>query len=69
MDLPIHSTESRLTAAQAAHAVNVSRQLLNSWRVSGKLMRGTDGLYRYGDVLAVEQATRSSGYSHRLVAA
>ena len=61
--------EARLTGVQAAAAVKVSKQVVNYWRASGKLTRGDDGLYRYGDVLNVERDTRHSAYSHRRAAA
>lgn len=64
MDLP-NNLDARLTGAQAALAVGVSRQLFNYWRDSGKLLRGPDGRYRYGDALAVEKATRRSALSSR----
>lgn len=49
-------------------ATGVSRQLVYSWWVGGRLARGKDGRYRLGDILAVERATRRSGYSHRRAA-
>ncbi len=67
MNLP--NLGARLTATQAAAAVGVSKQVVNYWRTSGKLERGTDGLFRYADVLNAERAARRSGYSHRRIAA
>lgn len=53
----------------AAERVGVSRQLINYWRISGQLPVATwrDGrpLYRLGDVLAAERATRRSRFSSR----
>lgn len=60
--------DARLSLSQAAQLAGVSKQLVNWWRSQGKLKRGEDGLYRAGDVLAVERDTRRSPYSSRSVA-
>lgn len=64
----VPDVNARLTGSQAAEVVGVSKQLINYWRISGRLKRGDDRRYRYGDVLAVERDTRRSGYSHRIAA-
>lgn len=62
--------DALLPASLAARRANVSRQLVNYWRRTGKLQpvavdqRGRP-LYRHGDVLNVERATRRSPHSHR----
>jgi hypothetical protein len=56
---------SLLTGAEAARAVDVSKQLINYWRRNGHLERQPCGRYRLGDVLKTEQAMRSSVQSHR----
>lgn len=53
-----------------ARKLGVSRQLVNSWRASGKLKPaglGADGrpLYSLAAAILVERDTRRSGYSHR----
>lgn len=57
--------DALVTATEASaspHLCGVSRQLIGMWRHLGKLqVRGTRGrspLYRYGDILKVEIATR-----------
>lgn len=55
----------RVPAWFAAQFAGVSRQLFNYWRAKGKVVPGEDGLYRLGDVLAVEAATRRSPTSSR----
>lgn len=59
------------TEAQASpHLHGVCRHLIGMWKTLGKLevrgRRGRSPLFRYGDILTVEQQTRRSGYSHRL---
>lgn len=60
----------------AAKRMNVSPQVFNYWRKSGKVHQAVrDGkpavddqgnaLYRYGDVLAADVSARRSGKSHR----
>lgn len=58
------------TEAAASPALNdICRHLIGMWKHQGKLevkgRRGRSPLYRYGDVLIVEQRTRRSGFSHR----
>lgn len=64
---------ARLPAHLAAAKVGVSRQLFNWWRASGKLQPvaydGRTPLYRLGDVLKVESATRRSPQSRRALTA
>jgi hypothetical protein len=62
---PIVNLDAKLTAAQAARYVGISRQLFNYWRTSGKVEPDERGLYRLGDVLEVERQTRHSPNSHR----
>lgn len=57
--------DTRLSAADAARAVSVSRQLLNHWRRTGKIARGKDGKYRLGDVKDYERESRNSTLSNR----
>lgn len=57
--------DARLPAHLAAHVAGVTKQTFNYWRTSGKVTAGDDGLYRLGDVLAVEAATRRSPNSRR----
>jgi len=52
--------DARLTRKQAAGRAGVSPATLGMWVVRGHLARGGDGLYRLGDVLAAELATRYS---------
>jgi hypothetical protein len=55
--------DTKLTADLAAERVGVSKQLLNYWRATGKLpvvgRRGTQPLYRLGDVLIAESSARA----------
>ena len=61
--------DAKLPAHLAARLVGVSRQLVNYWRTSGKLKpaaHATRGyVYRIGDVLELERATRRSPNSRR----
>ena len=57
--------DARLPAHLAALAAGVSKQLFNYWRTSGKIRPDEDGLYRYGDVLAVEADMRKAPQSSR----
>lgn len=57
--------DALLTAAQAAKAAGVSRQLFNYWRFKGKLKPNSDGQYRLRDVLEVERDMRNDVKSHR----
>lgn len=62
--------DTLLTATEASKLIpSVSPHLIYVWRGQGKLQsrgkRGRSPLYRWADVVAVERATRSSGYSHR----
>lgn len=57
--------DARLPAYLAARIAGVTKQTFNYWRTSGKLARGDDGLYRLGDVLAVERDTRNNPNSRR----
>lgn len=57
--------DARLTPQLAALAAKVTKQTFNYWRASGKVAVGDDGLYRLGDVLAVEAQTRRSPNSRR----
>jgi hypothetical protein len=57
--------DARLTPSEAARLAGVSRQLFNWWRCEGKIQPGSDGLYRAGDVLAVERQTRNAKQSSR----
>lgn len=49
----------------AAKRAGISRQLLNYWRTTGKVTPNEDGLYRLGDVLAVESKMRNDPNSRR----
>lgn len=60
--------DALLTGAQIAARLGLSRQLVYAWWKTGKLHRHPGGRYRLGDALAVERATRRSGYSHRIAA-
>jgi DNA-binding transcriptional MerR regulator len=65
----MYDLDAKLPAHLAAAMVGVSRQLVNYWRSAGLLQpvgtRGRSPLYRLGDVLKVEQATRRSVQSRR----
>lgn len=62
--------EARLTGAQAARLLGVTRQAVYMWRGRGHLAADNDGLYRLGDVLAANGRMRRTPQSHRrLVAA
>lgn len=52
--------DARITPAQAARRLGISRQLIRDWYDRGRLVRGDDGLVRYGDVLDVEAETRNA---------
>jgi hypothetical protein len=59
-----------VSALEAASQIpGVSRQLIAMWRRNNKLKpagkRGRSPLYRWGDIIAVEQATRASKHSTR----
>lgn len=58
--------DALLTGAEAAKVAGVSKQLVNYWRISGKLARTACGRYRLGDVLTVEAQTRRTPQSHRV---
>jgi len=61
--------DTLLPGVLAAARAEVSRQLLNYWRQTGKLrpaeVRDGRPLYRLGDVLEVERATLHSSQSRR----
>lgn len=57
--------EARLTGAQAARAVGVSRQLVRYWHEHCGLEKGDDDLYRLGDVIDMEKAKRRHSQSRR----
>lgn len=64
--------DAKVTATEAAASPalkGVCRHLIGMWKTRGKLevqgRRGRSPLFRYGDILRVEQQTRTSGYSHR----
>jgi hypothetical protein len=61
--------DALVPASMAARAANVSKQLFNYWRRSGKVKpageRNGHALYRLGDVLKVESETRRAPQSHR----
>ncbi len=65
----MYDLDAHLPAHLAAMKVGVSRQLINWWRTAGKIqpvaMDGRSPLYRLGDLLEVERATRRSNRSHR----
>lgn len=65
----MYDMDAKLPAHLAAATVGVSRQLVNYWRSAGKLQpvahAGRSPLYRLGDVLKVEAATRRSANSRR----
>jgi len=65
----LYDLDARLPAHLAAAMVGVSRQLVNYWRRTGLLQpvgaRGRSPLYRLGDILQVEAATRRSTQSRR----
>jgi hypothetical protein len=61
--------DAELTASQAAQAVRVSRQLFNYWRAQGLIrpcgQRRGRPVYRFGDVVDVEQRMRDTPRSLR----
>jgi len=57
--------DARLPAHLAALAVGVKKQLFNYWRASGKIRPDENGLYRYGDVVALEAQMRRHPQSRR----
>lgn len=62
--------DNLLPAAEAAFAANVSRQLFDYWRRSGKIQPAKvdqtgRALYRVGDALDVERDMRNSPQSRR----
>ena len=63
------SLDDILTTAQAAEHVNVSRNLIDYWRTTGRLKPagryGRSWLYRRGDVADTELAMRDSSQSRR----
>lgn len=65
----MYDLDTKLPAHLAAALVGVSRQLVNYWRSAGLLQpvgaSGRSPLYRLGDVLEVERATRRSIQSRR----
>ncbi len=65
----MYDLDARLTGAQAASVAGVSRQLIRRWCQLGHLtpvgQRGRSPLYRLGDVIKAEHATRESGRSSR----
>lgn len=69
--MPAHPDPNALvTASLGAHRVQVSRQLVNYWRITGKITPvATDkrgrALYRLRDIVRVERDTKQSAQSHR----
>jgi hypothetical protein len=61
--------DARLTGAEAARLLGLTRQAVYMWRQRDQLAAGDDGLYRLGDVLAVNGSMRRSPNSRRKVAA
>lgn len=61
--------DAKLPAHLAARLVGVSRQLIYAWQNAGHIApvarSGRSPLYRAGDVLAAEAATRRKPQSHR----
>jgi hypothetical protein len=57
--------DALVTAAEAAPPLNISIAAICMWRNRGKITvaghRGRSPLYRYGDLLTVEQSTRHNG--------
>lgn len=52
--------DARLTRAQASRATGLNPATIGMWKARGKLATDERGLYRLGDVLAVELETRYS---------
>lgn len=50
--------DARITGSQAARLIGVSRQLINDWWKRGRLAKGDDGRYRYGDILEADRKAR-----------
>lgn len=63
--MPLPDLDARITGAQAALAIGVSKQLINYWRTTGRLTPGADRRYRWGDIIEAEHATRHSPHSSR----
>lgn len=67
---PVLDLDALLTVGQAALYLRMPKQRINRWRELGRLSEAetrSDGvrLYRLGDVLKAERATRRSPYSNR----
>jgi len=56
----MYDLDARITPAQAARLLDLSRQLIKDWYDRGRLKRGEDGLVRLGDVLKIEAETRNN---------
>ncbi len=67
-----YDPEAEVTAAQAARALGISRQVVAMWKTAGKIeprkRKGRSPLYRFGDVMDRNAEALASGYSHRLSA-
>jgi hypothetical protein len=57
--------DARLTRKQAAQLIGLPGATIGMWKTRGLLDTDEDGLYRWGDVLAVERETRRSPNSRR----
>ncbi|GAA0738670.1 hypothetical protein Drose_04285 [Dactylosporangium roseum] len=64
-----YDLEADVTAAQAARALGISRQVVAMWKANGKIKpvrrKGRSPLYRFGDVIDANADALSSGHSHR----
>lgn len=68
-----YDREADVTAAQAAKALGISRQVVAMWKADGKIRprrhRGRSPLYRFGDIIDANAAALAQPrYCHRLTA-
>lgn len=64
-----YDRDAEVTAAQAAAALGISRQVVAMWKAKGAIVptrhRGRSPLYRLGDIIDANAAALASGHSHR----
>lgn len=67
-----YDRNAEVTAAQAARALGISRQVVAMWKAGGKIepkkTKGRSPLYRFGDIIDANAEALASGYSHRMTA-
>lgn len=67
-----YDPEADVTAAQAARALGISRQVVAMWKTNGKIQprkhKGRSPIYRFGDIINANAEALASRHSHRISA-